>query len=92
MSIPVIALSTVILLAPIATTVVPVATTDAPPVDVTTSPSAMFSFIPAAVASVLIPVIVISKAVLTIPDVVPIPVDTFVVSVSDVDVRNLSSS
>ena len=41
-SIPVIALSTVIALVPIATTVVPAATTDAPPVDVTTSPNAMF--------------------------------------------------
>ena len=47
---------------------------------------------PEAALTVLIPVIVISKAVLTIPDVVPIPVDTFVVSVSDVDVKNLSSS
>ena len=46
---------------------------------------------PAAVASVLIPVIVISNAVSTTPVVVPIPVDVFVVSVSDVDVRNLSS-
>ena len=42
MSIPVIALSTVIALVPIETTVVPAATTDAPPVDVTTSPNAMF--------------------------------------------------
>ena len=40
---------------------------------------------------VVIPVIVISKAVLTRPAVVPIPVDTLVVSVSDVDVSNLSS-
>ena len=90
MSIPVIALSTVTVLAPIPITVVPAATTELPPVDVTTSPSAISWSIPAAAFAVLIPVIVISNAVLTIPDVVPIPVDTFVVSVSDVDVKNLS--
>ena len=60
--IPVIALSTVTVLAPIATTVVPVEITELPPVTVTMSPNKTSVIIPAIPAVVPIPVMVISKA------------------------------